>query len=532
MNKKSRKLESTPKLIIYTITLLATLVYIVYRTIFTLPLGLRPIDIVFGLIVFTLELIETFEFIIYYFNTLVFRKKSLKAPVIDDKDYPDVDVFIASINESEELLSNTIKACKAMKYPDTKKVHIYLCDDGERKNIQKLCDKLKINYITRKKHDFAKAGNYNHALKETSSPLITIFDADMQPKPDFLLKTVPFLAQNEKVGFVQTPQSFNNPDIFQARFGAKMPFEQDYFYRYIQLARNHSNSVILCGTNCVISRKALKSVGGFSCATIAEDVATGMLIESKGYRGIAISKTLARGETVDDMAGFLRQRSRWGRGCIQTAKAYGIFRMHGLNLRQKLDYFVAINYWTFGLKRMIYLLLPLLFAFFGIIAIEGDLRVFIPIFFAQYLLKRFAIDLVEKNYRSSTWTKIYELIQAPHLAGAILKELLGFSNKNFKVTTKGKVTKRSWADIRQFAWHMGLLCANGLGIALIFRNIHNIDINIYIIPIVWIIVNTLYLLIAIIFDLRTSRRYESFKPNSAKKYGFMAFWRILWRQKK
>ena len=49
MNKKPRKLESTPKLIIYTITLLATLVYIVYRTIFTLPLGLRPIDIIFGL---------------------------------------------------------------------------------------------------------------------------------------------------------------------------------------------------------------------------------------------------------------------------------------------------------------------------------------------------------------------------------------------------------------------------------------------------------------------------------------------------
>ncbi len=523
--------ERPLKIVLYSFTLLTTIAYIIYRACFTLPLGLRAVDIIFALIVFAVELVETLEFCVYFWNILRYRKVSPKIPVVDENDLPEVDVFIATLNEDEELLRKTMRACSRMKYPDPRKVHIYLCDDGHREELRKVAGEYGVEYISRKNNSFAKAGNYNHALKESESPYIAIFDADMRPRKSFLMKTMPFFVAGEKIGFVQTPQSFKNPDIFQARFGAKMPFEQDYFYRYIQLARNNTNSVILCGTNCVISRKALKEAGGFSCATIAEDVATGMLIEAKGYRGVAIANTLAYGETVDDVAGFFKQRSRWGRGCIQTARAYGIFRVRGLNLRQKLDYFVAINYWCFGLRRLLYLILPLLFAFFGIIAIEGDLRIFIPIFFTQYFLKRFVIDLTEQNYRSSTWTKIYEMIQAPRMAFAILKELIGFSNKRFEVTAKGKKSARSWADVRLFAWHMGLFCANGLGIAMIWRRMPEIGLHIAIIPLVWMSVNAIYLLIALIFDLRSSRRYKDFEPNKVEKYGFGAFWRIIWRQK-
>ena len=167
-----------------------------------------------------------------------------------------------------------------MEYP--KKVHIYLCDDGERGELEDLAKEFGAHYLARKRHDFAKAGNYNYALKQSSSPFVAVFDADMRPSKDFLMKTMPFFVKRKKLGFVQTPQCFRNPDIFQARFSKKMPCEQDYFYRYIQLARNNTQSTILCGTNCVISRAALKEVGGFARATIAEDVATGMLMEAKG----------------------------------------------------------------------------------------------------------------------------------------------------------------------------------------------------------------------------------------------------------
>ncbi len=524
--------EHPVKIAVYSLAVVATLIYIVYRFAFTLPFKLGAMDIIFGLIVVAAETIEAIEFIVYFFNTLCRSKKSPEVPKVKDADFPDVDVFIATINEDAKLLEKTLSACAKMNYPDKKKVHIYLCDDGNRKGLADLAKKYKAKHLTRANNKGAKAGNYNHALKETKSPFVAIFDADMQPEPNFLLRTVPFFVKYDNIGFVQTPQSFNNPDIFQARLSKKMPFEQDYFYHYIQLARNNVNSVILCGTNCVISRKALKDAGNFAEESIAEDVATGMLIESLGYQCIATNEVLAHGEAIDDVSAFLKQRSRWGRGCIQTIKKYGVFRNHGLSLSQKFDYFVSINYWQFSVKRMLYLLLPLLFAYFGVIAIQGDLAVFVPIFFGQYFLKRFVIDLMENGHKSSTWSKIYELIQAPLLLWPIIKETLGFGSTKFEVTPKGKEGKKGVVDRKLLFYHLLLLVLSIAGIALSFYKASVLSIELYIIPIVWLFANTFYMLVVVLFDLRRSRRYKKFVPNQFTRYGVKSYLGIFRRNEK
>ena len=525
------KFESGPKIVIYILAALASIAYLIYRIAFTVPFELRPVDIIIGLIVLIAEIIETFEYIVHFWSVLRFKKVSPKTPNYKGK-YPDVDVFVATLNEDEDVLRGTLKACAAMKYPEPKKVHIYLCDDGGRDGLKKLAREYGAKYLARTTHNFAKAGNYNFAVKHSDSPFIAVFDADMRPEKNFLMKTMPFFMVEDKVGFVQTPQCFNNPDMFQSRFGARMPLEQDYFYRYIQLARNNNNSVILCGTNCVISRQALKEAGGFAQATIAEDVATGMLMEAKGYRGIAIADSLAHGEAVDNVAGFLRQRSRWGRGCIQTAKAYGIFRLRGLKLRQKLDYFVSIKYWCFGLRRLFFMALPLIYVFFHVIAIEGNLWIFLPLFLMQYFLKRFAVDWMEGGRKSATWMKIYELIQAPYLLLVVLGELVGISSKKFVVTKKGRAGKKSkkgGADVMLFFAHWLLAMLNGLGLGVAIWKLMHEGLELYIIPIVWISINLLYILVALIFDLRVSRRPKNFKPDAERKYGIAALFSIVWR---
>ena len=532
MKYSVKRRENPFKIAVYTLALLTTLAYIVYRFAFTMPFDLGPLDIIFGLIVILAETIEVIEFCIYFFNTLCRSKKSPEIPKVNMKDCPEVDVFIATIDEDSKLLEKTMKACSEMKYSDTKKVHIYLCDDGNRKELAGLAKKYGVKHLTRQNNKGAKAGNYNHALKETKSPYVVTFDADMQPNKDFLMKTMPFFLKYDNIGFVQTPQSFNNPDIFQARLSSKIPFEQDYFYHYIQMARNNNNSVILCGTNCVISRKALKDAGGFAEESIAEEVATGMLIESLGYQGIAVNNVLAHGEAVDNVPGFLKQRSRWGRGCIQTIKRYGVFRNRGLNFRQKLDYFVSINYWQFSVKRMLYLLLPLLFVFFNIIAIQGNLVVFASIFFTQYFIKRFVIDLLENGHKSSTWSKIYELIQAPLMVGPIIKEVLGFGSTKFEVTKKGSNNEKNVVDGKLLASHLVLLSLSLFGIGLAFYKANILGIERYIIPLIWLFANTLYMLAAVIFDVRNNKKYKKFTPNRVEKYHLLAFFDILGRSDK
>ena len=232
--------EKLGKRIVYTIAFLSTVIYIFYRIFFTIPIHDTWINVLIAVSIVILEFFEAFVYSIYYFNVLLFKKDSPKTPKISQEEYPEIDIFVATINEDVELLEETIKHIKAMKYPDKNKIHIYLCDDGRRAEMEKLCQTMKINYLKREDNKNAKAGNYNNALKKTKSPYIVTFDADMQPKPEFLMKTVPHIINDKKVGFVQIPQNFRNPDIYQARFKliGKIPHEQDYFFNKIQMAKN------------------------------------------------------------------------------------------------------------------------------------------------------------------------------------------------------------------------------------------------------------------------------------------------------
>ena len=106
--------------------------------------------------------------------------------------------------------------------------------------IEELSINLNVNYVTRSTNINAKAGNYNNALKFSNSPYIAFFDADMCPTPDFLELTLPFFIENEnkKIGFIQLPQAFKNPDIYQYRFHLEntIPFDQEYFYNCLHSA--------------------------------------------------------------------------------------------------------------------------------------------------------------------------------------------------------------------------------------------------------------------------------------------------------
>lgn len=527
------------KLLICTLAMLLTIIYIVYRICFTIPTKLGILSIILAIIVLLVEIWESFDFFIYYLNILIVDKKNPKVSSITDLDsLPDIDIFIATYNESEEILTRTIEACLNMKYPDSNKVHIYICDDGNRKEIMKLSKKYKINYITRNSRKDAKAGNYNNALSKTSSPFIATFDADMAPTEDFLMTTVPYIfgEENKSVGFIQLPQSFINPDIFQYRFRLedKIPFEQEYFYHSIQLAKNKTNSVVFCGTNTLFRREALESTKGFATGTISEDIATGMLIEARGFKGVAIDHIGAYGVSVEDFNGFAKQRSRWARGCVQMFKKYGIFPNQGLSVRQKLEYWSCVSYWFFGLRRFIYLIAPLLFSIFGIIIVDCNLLTFIAIWLPSYIIKRLALDLLEENRRSSTWNKIYETIMTPILALSVLKEYIGLGSTIFEVTSKDKskfVMDKS--NKKVLVWHMVFFILNMIGFGISAYRLYNKEIYTYILSFIWTLSNMCYLFIAIIFDLRYKEyKYKDFEPNKVKRYTKRSLFQIFINKKK
>ena len=523
-------MQLTFKKNIYYFSLITTWIYIIFRVFFTLPNKIN-VSIVFAIIVLLIEIIDAFFFAIYVFNILVKDCSIPKEPKLLKKDYPELDVFIATINEDVELIEGTINACKRMSYPTKNKIHIYLCDDGHRKEMEELCTKYKIGYITRNNNKDAKAGNYNNALKLTSSPYVVVFDADMRPTKDFLIKSVPYLFLEENIGFVQLPQSFEDSDLFQRKFklSGYIPFEQDYFYHRIQLSRNNNNSVIFCGTNAILSRKALDSVGGFATETITEDFATGLMLERNGFKGVALPFDLAFGKNVRSVFSLIKQRSRWCRGCLQTYKNYKILYKSGLNGRQKADYLSGIYYWFFGIRNIIYFLVPLLYSFFGIKIIQGNLVWFVILFFIQFVIKRFVIDILEERKVSSAWNRIYETILTPIVFLESILEIAGFSNKRFEVTIKKENNNKSLKNYYLVFSHIILFVLTFAGLYFsIKKGLTDGFIN-FLIPIFWLGTNCIYLLFALIFDFSNSNDLFLAKERKCYNYSFFSLGLLLFR---
>ena len=126
-----------------------------------------------------------------------------------------IDVFIATYNEDLELVRYTVRDAKQMTYPfDDVKINIYLLDDGRRdgrdsskENFKKMAEEEGVKYFYRENNFGYKAGNLNHAFKQTNGDLIVILDADARPYPKFSENTTGYF-RSRKLAWVQTPQWF------------------------------------------------------------------------------------------------------------------------------------------------------------------------------------------------------------------------------------------------------------------------------------------------------------------------------------
>lgn len=523
-------------------TVLTSIVYIIWRMFYTLPFGYGFIFMAAAIYLLVVEFVGLLEEAVHYYNMSDIQYP--ERPEVDENLFPDVDVFVATYNEPVEILYKTINGCINMDYPDKSKVHIYICDDGNREEMRELAEKLNVNYITRTEHKHAKAGNLNNALSQTSSPLVVTFDADMIPMHDFLTACVPYFVEDlenakkiemekgkkasykreNKIGFIQTPQSFYNPDLFQYNLFSerRIPNEQDYFYRDIQVARNKSNSVIYGGSNTVISREALEVIGGFYTKVITEDFATGMLIQSNGYKCYAIDEVHAVGLSAEDLKGLVKQRQRWARGCIQTGRKLNILFRKGLKFSQKLSYISAISYWYGSLKRLIYIMAPILFSVFDITVFRCNLWQILIFWFPMYLFSSKSLKLVSKNIRTTKWTNVYETIMFPSLIIVVLLESFGITQSKFAVTRKGGAVEDKNYQYKKAVPHIILAILSVIGICRCIKWTFESGTPTFIVLIFWLVLNMYNIVMSIFFMLgrKVNRKYIRFRLNEKAVISF------------
>ena len=532
-SENAQRYNSKPgKVILHDMLLLlstfATLVYLCWRVTCSIPYAYGWIAIVGSIVLLAVEVLGFFESLAH--NSAILEMREHPLPHIEDSEFPPVDIFISTYNEPVELLRKTIIGCKYMEYPDKSKVHIYLCDDNRRPEMRKLAEELGVNYFDRPDNEGAKAGNLNAALARSNSPYIVTFDADMIPRHDFLLKTIPYFVDAERIneslpeekrrqlGFVQTPQCFYTPDVFQHNLYAEriVPNEQDYFYDVIEAAKTSSNSVIYGGSNTILSRKALESIGGFYTKSITEDFATGMLIESAGFLSLGLSEPLASGIAPSSFREHVQQRTRWGRGVIATAKQLKFLRNSKLNMSQKWSYLSSVLYWFSPIKNLIYLVAPLMFAVLCIPIFKCTLIDLALFWFPMHLLQMIALRFTSHGRISARWSGIYETSVMPFLLIPIIKESFGLSLSKFKVTKKGKPEIRKSVDKRSLVPFVILLVLTIAGLvhmAYMFAALKYIGV---LAVMFWLVRNSYYLTMCLFLGLGRDTDGENVKVYAAE----------------
>jgi len=509
------KMELINRRIMMIYTTFLDIIYISWRLFFTIVTeGIY--NFIFSLLLFFWESVGLFQHIIFY---ITMWNPLKRAPVetegfypTKDGKYPTVDFFIPTYNESVDILKRTLVACMNIDYPKDK-LKIYILDDGRRENVKKLASELGVMYIDRQDNTHAKAGNLNNALRQTSGELIATIDADMIPKSNFLKEMVGYF-QKRNVGFVQAPQIFFNPDPFQYNLASlkQIPNEQDFFMIEMLAGKDRYNATMYVGSNTLFSRKALESIGGFAMGSITEDIATGMLLQAKGYKSIFVKKVLAKGLAPESFSELLHQRDRWARGNIQAFKKWNPLFYPGLTLMQRLLYFSGVIYWYFGIQKLVFILAPILFLVFDIRSINTTLTMLLIMWVPKFISEIITFQTLSANRRNINWSHIYETAMAPKLAISVIKETLGIKNsKKFRVTQKGILSSNVHIVWETFLFYSLILLLTLIGIikSLIYYNFYHYVPDGYIINIFWSIFNLSGVIMSILVSIEKPRQRKA-----------------------
>lgn len=370
----------------------------------------------------------------------------LRQQLLKKEHVPSIVVFVPVAGEPLSVIRRTVTATRDMEIQH----RTIILDDGASDAVRSLATELNVEYLSRPVRDGHKAGNINHGLQKVQSDFFAVFDSDHEPKPDFLVHTLPYLLADPKMAFVQTPQFFENREHFVSGGTAEA---QEIFYRYIQPGKNLFSAAFCVGTNVIFRREAIDDIGGLYAASNSEDIWTSLLLHERGWRSFFLPTVLAVGQAPERLDSYFRQQFRWARGGMEIFFKRNPF-VSRLTTDQKLQYLHTTTYYFTGFSVLIFFLLPLLYVYFGwkpIDAPEGGA------YWASRFLPYYAMTFVSTIHllgRMPKWrTFVMTLAAFPAHIGACLAVLTGF---NIRWSATGNIRKRI-DYVKSIAPHLLLL---------------------------------------------------------------------------
>ncbi len=458
------------------LTILSVSSYLIVRTVLFFSadfLGYEMIAAFFLLGAEAFVLVHSFGYFLNIFRVLTHRRDQVVAaqPVSAPDAYPPVAIIVSSYKEPLSVVEDTLTCFYNLTYPNK---HLYFLDDTRydvpggntdkmrvyRESLDALCRKIGIN-LFRRKWRGAKAGmvndfldfvegkpndgfefsHYSEVQRKEKEKYIIVFDADMNPFPDFVEPLVSIMEQQPGMAFVQTPQYYTNFETNRVARAAGL--QQVVFYEYICEGKSDQDAMFCCGTNVIFRREALMDVGGFDETSVTEDFATSLQFHLKGWHSSFYNKVCAFGMGPEDLGGYFKQQFRWALGTVGLfRKIAGEFFRNPMKLppAKWWEYFLSGTHYFVGWVFFIMMICPVLYLFLEIPKSFSRPDVYF-LFFTPYIILSFSMflwTLQQRNYRIKDLFMgvLLGAISFPVFMWASLLGMLGIK-RPFGITPKG-----------------------------------------------------------------------------------------------
>ena len=273
---------------------------------------------------FVLSILAIYGWHRYYLVYLYMKHKAnVPPPLPPPEPLPRVTVQLPIFNEMY-VANRLIDAVCELDYP-RELLEIQVLDDStdETTEIAELAVRrqaargLDIRYLHRVDRRGYKAGALEAGLKEASGRYIAIFDADFVPPKDFLLRSLGYFEQDEKVGMVQARWGHLNRDYSLLTRIQSILLDAHFVLEHG--GRNRAGCFFnFNGTAGVWRREAISDAGGWQHDTLTEDLDLSYRAQLRGWRFVFLPDLVSPAEVPVEMTSFKSQQHRWAKGSIQT----------------------------------------------------------------------------------------------------------------------------------------------------------------------------------------------------------------------
>ena len=270
----------------------------------------------------------------FYFVFMVFKLSvvvtALRFPLIDftqeeidaitDEELPVYTVFVP-LREEAEVMEQIVAAMRSLDYPEEKMNLIITVEEYDVDTIEAIrrvgIPESWSVCVLPDTQPKTKPKAMNVAFLQAKGEFSVIYDAEIIPDNDQLKKAYLAFKKYPEIAAFQTRLDHYNVDqsIVTKLFNTEFSFHYDMFLPGLQ---RFNFPIPLSGHSVHFRTEAIRRIGAWDPYNVAEDCEMGMRLFRHGYRS-GIINSFSREEAAGDILGWVKQRTRWQKGFIQTS---------------------------------------------------------------------------------------------------------------------------------------------------------------------------------------------------------------------